>query len=217
MNRRRSLIAIASAVVFAALLLGVRPAMATPEEDIGRFISDLADKAIAELTPTDISDYERAERMRHLLRDNFDTPAIGRFVLGLYWRKASEAERERFMALYEEVVIRNYAALFRQYSSEKIEVTGVRPFDDSHREYIVSSQIIRPAGPAVDIEWRVVNQSAARIIDVKIEGVSMPITHRNEYSSLIRRNGGNISSLLDTLGKKISKPLSKTVSPPPAK
>ena len=43
-----------------------------------------------------------------------------------------------------------------------------------------------------------------KTMDIKVAGVSMPLTHRKEYSSVIRRRSGKVSGLLSALRKKAS-------------
>ncbi len=59
--------------------------------------------------------------------DIFDVPVIGKFVLGIYWRRATEKQRAEFLELYETVVAHSYAGLFKQYSGEAFTVPKERP------------------------------------------------------------------------------------------
>jgi phospholipid transport system substrate-binding protein len=190
-----------------AALLPVRPAQAT-ETDAARFIGELANRAIGQLTANGISDSERENRMQAILNEGFDLPAIARFVLGTYWPRATAPQQQEFTQLYERLVVRNYAALFRQYSGESLTVGEVRKIDDSSA-YIVLSQIEQPGGkPPIPVEWRVRQEQPIdpRVIDVKVEGVSMPVTHRNEYAAVIRRQGGRIEDLLAALRTRVNEP-----------
>ncbi len=55
------------------------------------------------------------------------------------------------------------------------------------------------------MHWRVRGDDELRIIDVIVEGVSMAITHRDEFSSVINQKGGKIDELLIMLRKKTKK------------
>ncbi|MBZ0325579.1 MAG: ABC transporter substrate-binding protein [Alphaproteobacteria bacterium] len=211
---RRSIL-VAAALLTIGLTVGA-PAFGAgsgkADVKVAGFIKDLADRAIVQLTPKDISEFERARRMRVLLEDGFDMDAIGKFVLGVYWRRATEAQQAEFLALYRELVVRNYAALFGNYTGESVEIGPIRPLDDKDEAFMVESQINRAGGPPIPIVWRVRNNAAApKILDVQVEGVSMPITHRNEYSAVIQRTGGNLDPLLSALRKKTERPLSTDV------
>jgi len=193
----------------AAPALYPAPAAAT-ETDAARFVGTLANRALERLTASDLSDAERESRMKEILDSSFDMPAIARFVLGIYWPRASAQQQEEFFRLYEQLVVRNYAALFRQYTGESLTVGDVRKIEESE-SYIVLSQIEKPDGkPPIPVEWRVRQSqpNAFKVVDVKVEGVSMPVTHRNEYASVIRRQGGRVDDLLAVLRNRLGEPSS---------
>ena len=171
--------------------------------DAGSFVSNLGKRAIRELTPKDISDAERVKRMRALLAETFDVKAISKFVLGIYWRRTTEDQRAEFLKLYKTVVSHSYAGLFKKYTGETFEV--IRQVSVAGGGSIVYGRIKRMNGPPVAIELQVVKYSGTyKVVDIKIEGLSMPLTHRKEYSSVIRRNRGNVAGLLSVLRKKAS-------------
>ena len=129
MFRRRTFVA---AIAVAGLGLGLAstgaPSFAqdTPS-DARNFVQKLGERAINELTPEDISDADRVKRMRALLADDFDMPTIAKFVLGIYWRRATEAERSEFLELYQTVVAHSYSRLFKDYAGEIFLVNKERP------------------------------------------------------------------------------------------
>ena len=201
MFRRRTFIA---AIVAAGLglCLASAPSFAqdTPS-DARKFVEKLGERAINELTPEDISDTERLKRMRVLLADAFDMPMIAKFVLGVYWRRATEAERSEFLELYQTVVAHSYSRLFKDYASEIFLVNKERPAPGGG--VIVYGRISRLSDEPILVEMLVMKTgNRFKTMDIKVAGVSMPVTHRKEYSSVIRRRNGKVSGLLDALRKK---------------
>ena len=86
--------------------------------------------------------------------------------------------------------------------NETLKITGSRPEGDT--DGIVSSQIIRPDAPPVAVDWRVRQRGdSLKVIDVAVEGVSMSVTQRSEFASVIQRGGGQIESLLQTLRQRV--------------
>ena len=165
----------------------------------GEFIEKLADKAVAALTIDDITRMERVRRFRILLKNHFDVRTIGRFVLGRYWRQASEGERTEFLALFEDLIVDTYVDRFAKYSGEVLLVTKTETIKDD--DSIVFSSINRPnGGPPVGVAWRLrLRNGSYLIIDVMVEGVSMGQAQRSEFASVIRRNGGAVKGLLAKL------------------
>ena len=169
--------------------------------DARNFVEKLGERAINELTPEDISDAERVKRMRALLADDFDMPTIAKFVLGIYWRRATEEERSEFLELYQTVVAHSYSRLFKDYAGEIFLVDKERPAPGGG--VIVYGRSPRLSDEPILVEMLVKKAgNQFKTMDIKVAGVSMPLTHRKEYSSVIRRRNGKVSGLLGALRKK---------------
>ena len=189
-------------VLLGAVLLAAKPASADDFTDGAKmFIQDLAREAIDTLTATQPGTAEREAQFRKLFNENFDVPAIGQWVLGRYWRQATESERTDYLHEFEAFVVKTYADRLKDYSSERLKV-----IDSIRRDgnAIVQSMVTRPGNqPPVRIEWRVIHPEQRYLItDVVVEGVSMAQTQRSEFSSVIRRNGGSVQGLIAALRDK---------------
>jgi phospholipid transport system substrate-binding protein len=169
--------------------------------DAGEFIVTLAERAVTGLADPSITPDERSARFRTLLNQGFDVPAIARFALGRYWRLASEAERQEYLLLFEKLTIQTYAKRFTDYAGEKLKIVQTRAGGEG--DAVVASELLRPTGPAVKVDWRVRrDETGFKIFDVVIEGVSMSVTQRDEFSAVIQRTGGKVDGLLATLREK---------------
>ena len=163
----------------------------------GTFVMALANDAITNLTGNALTDLQRQEKLRGILKSYFDVNSIGKWVLGRHWRKASVAERSEYLGLFEDLIVNTYAIRFKSYSNEKIKLTGTA---SRGQTAIVKSVIERGSQQPVRVDWRVTYPDGQyKIFDVVIEGVSMIQTQRSEFSSVIRRNGGRVSGLITTL------------------
>lgn len=83
--------------LLAVFVIYTSPATASTADG---FIREMGSKAFSALGEEGISDQERENRFRSLLKNAFDLPRIARFVLGRYWRRASEAEQKEFVDLF---------------------------------------------------------------------------------------------------------------------
>ncbi len=161
-----------------------------------KFVAGLGDSALALVTDKEIVGEARREKFRMLLDEHFDLNWIGQFVLGKNWRRASPEQRELYLKLFEESIVFTYTNQFDSYSGQMFEVTGS---GKKGRYTVVNSKIVDPANPNgnVLIDWRLIEDGGKfRIVDVVVEGISMGITQRNEYASVIESNGGKIAPLL---------------------
>ncbi len=175
----------------------------TGDAEAKAFIESLADRAIAALTAPDISRSERETRARGLLTDNFAVPTIAQFVLGRYWRVATDEERSEYLKLFEQLIVDTYIDRFSRYSGETLKVTRTAA-DAESGDVMVYSEISRPAGKPIEVGWRVRSVgSGFKIVDVFVEGVSMGQTQRSEFSSVIRNNGGTVEALLEEMRRRI--------------
>ncbi len=194
---RRSLLA----AVLGLLAGATAPAPpAAAAADPASLIRELGNQAL-QVLGKNVGQADRAARFRQLFRADFDVPTIARFVLGRYWRVATETEQQEFVRLFEGYIALAYANRLAEYSGETLKVVGTRPDGDAA---LVSSEVVRPNGaPPAKVEWRVVRADGAyKITDVVVEGVSMAVTQRSEFASVIQRNGGKIEGLLAMLRQK---------------
>lgn len=188
-----------------ALALFVVPAKAAAPSDAANFINDLINKALKTLDNKQLSEEDRAKTFRDLLDRDFDMPRISRFVLGPYWREASDQDKQQFQKLFEDYVVRSYSRSFSEYSGEQMKVTGSRP--ESETSTLVQSQVVRQNGPPAKVDWRVrkdKEDNNFKIVDVDVEGVSMVLTQREEFSSVIQRSGGTVAGLNKELQQKLA-------------
>ena len=170
------------------------------------FIEGLADEAVQSVASLGIDTAERRKRFRKMMLDNFAFKRIAKWVLGRYWRRATEAERNEYLTLFEDMLVLVYADRFAKYSGEMLSVgrSEVRGEND----ILVHSTIVRTEGlKPISVTWRISQDKkendAFKIVDVMVEGLSMGITQQKEFSSVIRQNGNGVQGLLDELKKRI--------------
>jgi phospholipid transport system substrate-binding protein len=191
------------ALLFFPLLSATAPARAA--DDPAAFIADLGTRAIDVLT-SPRPEAERESQFRILFREGFDVPSISRFVLGRYWATASEAQRQEFARLFEAFVVHAYSVRFGAFPGQTLTVRGSRV--DGDRGAVVQSQIAGPSGGRpILVDWRVSRTDERyNITDIMVEGVSMALTERQEFASVIQRSGGELEGLLKLLREKTGQP-----------
>lgn len=166
-----------------------------------QFVQNLGDTALMSLTSKNATRTTREKRVREILQNNFDISTIARFAMGTYWKDASETQRTEYMDLFEDMVVQTYTTRFEDYSGQTLKVDGSIVVGE--KDTIVSSQVIQQDGPPVNLEWRVRNKDGAlRVVDVVVEGVSMSVTQRSDFSAVIQRGGGKIEALLTSLRER---------------
>lgn len=167
------------------------------------FISSMARRALDFLGNAQQTQAQKSESFRRLLEDNYDMETIGRFTMGRYWKTATPAQRAEYQRLFKKRVVEMYSNRFSEYKGQKFETRGARP--EGENDTIVSSMIIPVDGtPEVSVDWRVrYKDGRYRVVDVIVAGVSMSVTQRSDFASVIQQGGGDVQVLIDHLKQKI--------------
>ncbi|MFI5021369.1 MAG: phospholipid-binding protein MlaC [Alphaproteobacteria bacterium] len=200
-DRRIFLASAASAAL--GLLVAPRAGRA---EDIpaaaSEFVSQLAERVIRILKDKSLSKDDRVKALAAIFLDGFDVRAIGLFVLGVYGRRVSDSERDAYLDVFKEYVVQTYAVRFNSYAGESFHVSKTGP--DGEAGAWVTSGIGKTGEEPTEVQWRVRKEQVGyKIIDVVVEGISLLVTQRSEFSSVLQRNNGNVASLTELMRDKI--------------
>jgi len=163
------------------------------------FVDNVADDIITNVLTADVTPEQKLEKFRSTFTQAVDLKSVGQFVLGVYWRKASEEDKQEFLDAFTEFTTKTWADRFNMYSGQSILFSGVRNAEKN--QFYVDSQI--EDKEPVEVVWRLRQKGDSfKIIDIIVEGVSMAMSYRNEYSAILQQNGGNVKALAEELRKK---------------
>jgi len=198
MSPRRLLIA-AGLVVFGWTAAPDVQASADPTA----FIQEVSSQAITQMEPAATeTDQQRAAKLKPLLEKYFDMPSIAKYMLGSYWRKATPAEQADFTSVLTDFLALAYGKRFANYTGHEMAIGRVR--DEGDGRSVVFSTVKLPSGEPARVDWTVEQAGDGyKIADVKVEGLSLADTHRQEFASVINNNGGSVSKLIEILKKKV--------------
>ena len=174
------------------------------DKDPGAFVTRLGNRTIDFLSDPAATKDTREVRLRELLRDGFAVKRIGRFVLGKHRRTASQQSIDEFIDVFEDYIVALYAKQFSRFSGETFNVEQVvqtrRPQDSMVKTKIVPGG----GGEALRVDFQVRKLGDGfKILDVRVEGVSMVLAQRDEFSAYIGNNGGKVESLIGALRKRL--------------
>jgi phospholipid transport system substrate-binding protein len=189
------------ALALAALFSPPAPAADKSPDDAKTFIQTLAQQAITTVANRQLSDKERTDNFRRLFVASFDLPEISQFVLGRYWKAATPDQQQEFLKEFQEMQVLNWTQRFKDYKGENLAVTNATKDD---RGYTVDTELNRPQAAAMPVQWKIHAGDNGQLLvtDIVVEGVSMVITQRSDYNSLLQGNGGKIDGLLNALRTK---------------
>lgn len=201
MLSRRNLLA-AGGLLAVVLCVGTPPRAAIAA-DARSLVQNLGNQATKVLNDTALSPGQRSGALRQLLVANFDLDGIGTLVLGRFGKRATEAQLREYRTLFVDYIVKAYSARLGQQSWESFTVTDTHQAEDG--DTIVGSESTARGQPPSHIEWRVHGSGAGlRIVDVTVGGVSMVLTQRDDFASVIQNGNGGIAQLLQQLRQKTS-------------
>ena len=172
--------------------------------DAKAFIDSVTNEAITTLTGKDLKKDERARLFRALMKKYFSIKGIARFVVGRHLRNASDVEKTQYLKLFEDLMVATYSERFATYSGEQLLVKSAEL--RGKKDYIVQTSMIKADSGAkpLKVDWRIRERGESfTIIDVMVEGISMIMTQKSEFSSFLKSNNGEFKKLLSELKKRI--------------
>jgi phospholipid transport system substrate-binding protein len=161
-----------------------------------------------QLVTSNTSPEQKLAGFRELLREDFDVPGLGRFVLGRFWRIFTPSEQQEFLGLFENYVVLSYSEGLLGYAGGgDLRVTGSRSDPDG---VIVSSEITRGSGQLqtvqlIKVDWWLSGRDGIyKISDVIIDGLSMATNGRSQLEGVVERNGGRAQAILAVMRQQIA-------------
>lgn len=170
------------------------------------FVADLGKRTISYLADKASPFKSRRDRLRSLLREGFAVERIGRFVLGKYRRLSDPQVVDEFVTVFEDYIVNFYAAQFSRYSGEKLAVQKVLKKPRARDSMVVTHILTGDGREPLRVDFQVRNVGDMfKIMDVRVEGISMVLAQRDEFTTFIRNNGGKIETLTAALRQRMEK------------
>ena len=146
-----------------------------------------------------ITDANR-ESIRQVVAGKFDYREMSRRSVGKPWKKMTPEKQVEFTELFRQVLEYSYGNQLAGYHGQKVVFEKADFKKDKAR---VKGAII-DNNKTIPMEYRLHQTPTGwQVYDIKIEGVSMIITFRKDFKSIIKKK--NIDGLMATLQQKIDK------------
>jgi len=188
----------ASLVVLSLAVLTLSPAKAGVERNL---IAGLAGEAEPVLNDKSIAPAERTRKLCSILGSVFDSQQMAQSMLGRYWRRADAGQRSELTTLMETYLIDVYAGRVDSIDGQvKFEVGSEKVIGD---RTVVDSKVLRPGSPPVSVAWQVETVNGKAVVtDIIVEGISLVVSQRADFASIIRSQGG-LDGLIKLLKQKV--------------
>ena len=143
---------------------------------------------------------EKIEKLKSIAKDTVDINGIGFYTLGSYRKTITKDQKEKYLELFEQYFLKTFSSRLAEYSNPEIQVNSKNILNENYT--MVSSILVSTEQrPEVKIDWRVYTKDPKnpKIRDLIIEGLSLARTQKEEFSSIIESNDGDINALFVVL------------------
>jgi len=167
--------------------------------DPKQFIQEVVDEAKKILIETNTKEFKTTKLSEMALR-TVDIKGVAYYSLGHYRKELNDKQLKEYLALFEKYFLKSFTSRLTDYSEPKIDVLSTEVLNPKYT--IVKSVLLATdKRPAVNIEWRVYTKNPDKplIRDLIIEGLSLARTQKEEFSSVIESNDGDVIKLFITL------------------
>jgi len=167
-------------------------AKATPEQEEAAlvFVEDISNRAFNALRDASLEGEARRTQFRQLLLDGVAIDYVAPLLLGRFYRSAEEDQITEYRRIFPDYIISFYTDQLLKIGDEELRIVGTQPVGRS--DVYVRTELLRPQGGSpIAADWRVkhTKDGLPKIIDLKIEGISIAETKRDEFGSLIASRG----------------------------
>jgi phospholipid transport system substrate-binding protein len=123
------------------------------------------------------------------LLPNFDTAYAAQRVLGVHWRNASPAQKDRFVKAFYESLLYTYGDAMIDFTADRLKVIPTK-VDAAATSATVRTQVKRSNGTPVDVFYTMRKVDGAwKAWDVVIDGISYVKSYREDYAAEVQQKG----------------------------
>ena len=167
------------------------------EPDI--FVQSTVNRA-SKILSQDITKKEKMEKLKIIAEETVDIKGIGLYTLGGARKNLDNTDKEKYSKLFKKYFLKSFSSRLAEYTNPEIDVQGKKVLNEN---YTIVNSILKGTNerPEIKIDWRIYtkNSSDPMIRDLIIEGLSLARTQKEEFSSILSSNNGDINSLFQTL------------------
>jgi len=167
------------------------------EPDI--FIQSTVNRA-SEALNDKFSKEEKITKLKAIAKETVDIVGIGFYTLGSHRKNITDDQKKEYVNLFEQYFLKTFSSRLAEYSNPEIEVEAKKKLNENYT-MVYSILVATEQRPEVKVDWRVYtkNPDNPLIRDLIIEGLSLVRTQKEEFSSIIQSNDGDINALFSTL------------------
>ena len=163
------------------------------------FVQSTVNRA-SQILSKSISKEEKINELKSIAKETVDINGVGFYSLGSARKNLNDSQKIEYSKLFEDYFLKSFSSRLAEYTNPEIEVNDKKVLNKNYT--IVNSFLVATSErPEVKIDWRVYTKDPENplIRDLIIEGLSLARTQKEEFSSILNSNDGNINALFKTL------------------
>ena len=163
------------------------------------FVQSTVNRA-SQILSKDISKEEKINQLKYIAKETVDIRGVGFYSLGSARKNLNNNEKIKYLKLFESYFLKSFSSRLAEYTNPEIEVRDKKILNENYT--IVKSFLVKTSErPEVKIDWRIYTKDPENplIRDLIIEGLSLARTQKEEFSSILNSNDGDINALFKTL------------------
>jgi len=191
--------------IIACFVFGLTQKSFAYSSDPKQFIQEIVDDAKKILVNSNTKEF-KTEKLSEMALKTVDIKGVAYYSLGNYRKKLNDEQMKEYLSLFEKYFLKSFTSRLTDYSDPKIDVISTEVLNAKYT-IVKSILLATDKKPEVKIEWRVYTKNPDKplIRDLIIERLSLARTQKEEFSSVIETNNGDVTKLFVTLNEFIAK------------
>ncbi len=163
------------------------------------FVQSTVNRA-SKILSEDISKEKKMIELQKIAKDTVDIKGIGLYTLGSARKNLDNEQKKKYGELFESYFLKSFSSRLAEYTNPEIDVQEKEFLNEN---YTIVKSLLKGTEqrPEVKIDWRIYTKDPNKplIRDLIIEGLSLARTQKEEFSSVLSSNDGDVNALFKTL------------------
>ena len=168
------------------------------------FVQSTVNRA-SKILSENISKIDKINELKEIAKETVDIMGIGFYTLGSARKSLDEDQKKKYSIIFEQYFLKSFSSRLAEYTNPEIDVYSKKVLSEN---YTIVNSLLKGTSerPEIKIDWRIYTKNPENplIRDLIIEGLSLARTQKEEFSSILSSNDGDINVLFSTLEKFIN-------------
>ena len=163
------------------------------------FVQSTVNRASA-ILGDNISKEKKIEKLKSIANETVDIKGIGFYTLGSFRKTLDDEQKKTYNRLFNNYFLKSFSSRLAEYTNPEIDVYNKEVLN---KNYTIVNSLLKATNerPEIKIDWRIYTKDPENplIRDLIIEGLSLARTQKEEFSSILNSNDGDIKALFQVL------------------